>query len=208
MKINNYFLTFSNSTLTDQIRVNWFPFIWAHSQRQFSVIWEILDVDMEDGRQSWRLTATRYHAESIFYRLRAMIEHLRDISPQVLTDLLTTRATSALCSCLWLTSPWLRGRYFMSNGLGGGIVSNFLKTIRRIWWIIKKAVMNLYHIINYSPRVPFTMILVTGVIKLNTTLLEGRLDSTHKRPSCLLTGTHPSPRSVSVWRSVNRSDSL
>ena len=86
----------------------------------------------------------------------------------------------------------------MSNGLGGGIVSNFLKTITMIWWIIKKAVMNLYHIINYSPRVPFTMILVTGVIKLNTTLLEGRLDSTHKRPSCLLTGTHPSPRSVSV----------
>ena len=86
----------------------------------------------------------------------------------------------------------------MSNGLGGGIVSNFLKTITMIWWIIKKAVMNLYHIINYSPRVPFTMILVTGVIKLNTTLLEGRLDSTHKRPSCLLTGTRPSPRSVSV----------
>ena len=86
----------------------------------------------------------------------------------------------------------------MSNGLGGGIVSNFLKTITMIWWIIKKAVMNLYHIINYSPRVPFTMILVTGVIKLNTTLLEGRLDSTHKRPSCLLTGTHPSQRSVSV----------
>ena len=58
--------------------------------------------------------------------------------------------------------------------------------------------MNLYHIINYSPRVPFTMILVTGVIKLNTTLLEGRLDSTQKRPSCLLTGTRPSQRSVSV----------
>ena len=33
--------------------------------------------------------------------------------------------------------------------------------------------MNLYHLINYSPRVPFTMILVTGVIKLNTTLLGG-----------------------------------
>ena len=208
MKINNYFLTFSNSTLTDQIRVNWFPFIWAHSQRQFSVTWEILDVDMEDGRQSWRLTATRYHAESIFYRLRTMIDHLRDISLQVLTDLLTTRATSALCSCLRLTSPWLRGKILYVKWVGGGIVSNFLKTITMIWWIIKKAVMNLYHIINYSPRVPFTMILVTGVIKLNTTLLEGRLDSTHKRPSCLLTGTHPSPRSVSVWRSVNRSDSL
>ena len=93
-------------------------------------------------------------------------------------------------------------------GWEGGIVSNCLKTSRIVQWIVRKPVINLYHIINYSPRVPFTMILVTGVIKLNTTLLEGRLDSTHKRPSCLLTGTHPSPRSVSVWRSVNRSDSL
>ena len=58
--------------------------------------------------------------------------------------------------------------------------------------------MNLYHIINFSPRIPSIMILVTGVIKLNTTPLEGRLDSTHKRPSYLLTGTHPSQRSVSV----------
>ena len=51
MKINNYFLTFSNSSLTDQIQVNWFPFIWAHSQLQFFVTWEILDADMEDGHQ-------------------------------------------------------------------------------------------------------------------------------------------------------------
>ena len=78
------------------------------------------------------------------------------------------------------------------------IVTNCLKASRFMRGINKKPVITFYHIINYSPRVPFTMILVTGVIKLNTTLLEGRLDSTHKRPSCLLTGTHPSPRSVSV----------
>ena len=78
------------------------------------------------------------------------------------------------------------------------IVTNCLKTSRIIRQINKKTVINFNHIINYSPRVPFTMILVTGVIKLNTTLLEGRLDSTHKRPSCLLIGTHPSPRSASV----------
>ena len=107
----------------------------------------------------------------------------------------------------WHLFDW-GDRYCMSNGLGGGIVSNCLKMSRMIRCIIRKTVINLHHIINYSLRVPFTMILVTGVIKLNTTLLEGRLDSTHKRPSCLLTGTRPSPRSVSVWRSVNRSDSL
>ena len=68
--------------------------------------------------------------------------------------------------------------------------------------------LEIFFLFNYSPRVPFTMILVTGVIKLNTTLLEGRLDSTHKRPSCPLTGTHPSPRPASVWRSVDRSVGL
>ena len=88
------------------------------------------------------------------------------------------------------------------------IVTNCLKTSRIIRRINKKPVINFNHIINYSPRVPFTMILVTGVIKLNTTPPEGRLDSTHKRPSYLLTGTYPSPRSVSAWRSAHRSGSL
>ena len=78
------------------------------------------------------------------------------------------------------------------------IVTNCLKASRFMRGINKKPVITLYHLINYSPRVPFTMILVTGVIKLNTTLLEGRLDSTLKRPSCPLNGTHPSPRSASV----------
>ena len=78
------------------------------------------------------------------------------------------------------------------------IVTNCLKTSRIIRRINKKPVINFNHIINYSPRVPSTTILVTGVIKLNSTQLEGRLDSTHKRPSCLLTGTHPSQRSVSA----------
>ena len=78
------------------------------------------------------------------------------------------------------------------------IVINCLKTSRIIRRINKKPVINFNHIINYSPRVPFTTILVTGVIKLNTTPPEGRLDSTHKRPSYLLTGTYSSPRSVSA----------
>ena len=74
---------------------------------------------MEDGRQSWKLTATRYHAESIFYRLRAIIDHLRHIFPQVLTDLLTTRRLPLSVH----VSGWhlfdLVDRYYMSNGLGG-----------------------------------------------------------------------------------------
>ena len=34
--------------------------------------------------------------------------------------------------------------------------------------------------------------------------MEGRLGLTHKRLNCPPTGTHPSPRSASVWRSAKR----
>ena len=47
-----------------------------------------------------------------------------------------------------------------------------------------------------------------GAIKTNTIFLEERLGLIHKRPSYRPTGTHPSPRSVLVWRSANRSTSL
>ena len=53
----------------------------------------------------------------------------------------------------------------------------------------------------------FTMTRRTGVIRMNTTFLEGRLGLTCKRPSYHRTGTHLSPRSVLVWRSANRSTS-
>ena len=43
---------------------------------------------------------------------------------------------------------------------------------------------------------------------MNTIYLEGRLGLTHKRPSYRPTGTHPSPRSVLVWRSANWSTLL
>ena len=54
------------------------------------------------------------------------------------------------------------------------------------------------------PRPPFIITRGTGATKLNTTSLEGRLGLTHKRPSCRPTGTHPSQRSLSAWKSVNK----
>ena len=48
----------------------------------------------------------------------------------------------------------------------------------------------------------------TGLTKMNTTFLVVWLGLIHKRPSYRPTGTQPSPRSVSVWRSVTRSTSL
>ena len=47
-----------------------------------------------------------------------------------------------------------------------------------------------------------------GETKKPLTLTEGRLGLTHKRLNCPPTGTHPSPRSASVWRSANRSGLL
>ena len=44
-----------------------------------------------------------------------------------------------------------------------------------------------------------------GAPKKPLTLTEGRLGLTHRRPNFPPTGTHPSPRSASVWRSTTRS---
>ena len=38
-----------------------------------------------------------------------------------------------------------------------------------------------------------TTVLISGATEIGTTLQEGRLGSTHKRPSCQLTGARPSP---------------
>ena len=54
----------------------------------------------------------------------------------------------------------------------------------------------------------FTTIPLSGETKKPLTLTEGRLGLTHKRLNCPTTGTHPSPRSASVWRSANRSGLL
>ena len=65
-----------------------------------------------------------------------------------------------------------------------------------------------YFILSLLFRTPFIITQDTGEIKVNLTFLEGRLGLTHKRPSYRRTGTHPSPRSVSVSRSDNRLTSL
>ena len=54
----------------------------------------------------------------------------------------------------------------------------------------------------------FAMMNLTGVIINDTTFLEERLGSTDRNQRYPPTGTHPSPRSVSAWRSDNSSGSL
>ena len=54
----------------------------------------------------------------------------------------------------------------------------------------------------------FTTIQPFGETKKRSTLTEGRPGLTHRRPNFPPTGTHPSPRSASVWRSAIRSSLL
>ena len=54
----------------------------------------------------------------------------------------------------------------------------------------------------------FAIMNLTGVIIKDTTFLEERLGSTDRNQRYPPTGTHPSPRSVSAWRSDNSSGSL
>ena len=54
----------------------------------------------------------------------------------------------------------------------------------------------------------FAIMHLTGVIIKDTTFLEERLGSADRNQRYPPTGTHPSPRSVSAWRSDNSSGSL
>ena len=54
----------------------------------------------------------------------------------------------------------------------------------------------------------FAIMNLTGVIIKDTTFLKERLGSTDRNQRYPPTGTHPSPRSVSAWRSDNSSGSL
>ena len=57
-------------------------------------------------------------------------------------------------------------------------------------------------------RLRFTTITPPGATTKPLTFLEGRLGLTTMKRSFPPTGTHPSPRSASVWRSVSRSGLL
>ena len=53
--VSFFFLFYSN----DQVWVVWLPFLLTRNHCPFFATWEILGVEMEDGRQSWRLTEMR-----------------------------------------------------------------------------------------------------------------------------------------------------
>ena len=75
------------------------------------------------------------------------------------------------------------------------------------WCLIEnKKIKTFLFFINF--RVHFITIPIFGATEALITSQEERLALTYKRQSYLHTGPHPSPRSVSVWRSTISTDSL
>ena len=66
--------------------------------------------------------------------------------------------------------------------------------------------LQLFYFFNFFYyRILFTTITPFGATRKPLTFLEGRLGLTTMKRSFPPTGTHPSPRSASVWRSTTRS---
>ena len=94
-------------------------------------------------------------------------------------------------------SPYKRGLYFTLVALSClQMILIYIKTNSN-----SNFVINLF-------RTHLNTTRAIGQIKINTTLPEERLDLTQKKPNCIPTGTHPSTRSVSVWKLAARRDLL
>ena len=68
------------------------------------------------------------------------------------------------------------------------------------YWNLKNG--KNYKLSSLSSREPSITIPISGATEMSTILQEARLALTSRRQSYLPIGTHPSPRSASVWRSV------
>jgi len=87
------------------------------------------------------------------------------------------------------------GGWTLAMKIDGKKVCNF---------ILSTFFANIVHVFKGNPiscftfRKPSTTMPGFGATKMPTTFQEAKLGLTTKRPSCRPTGTHPSPRSVSV----------
>ena len=83
---------------------------------------------------------------------------------------------------------------------------SFVTETYDLFFLKKLQLFYLFHFVYY--RILFTTITPFGATRKPLTFLEGRLGLTTVKRSFPPTGTHPSPRSASVWRSVTASPSL
>ena len=170
----------------------WLLSLLIQDKSPFSVMWVILDVAMEDGHLWWRLMAARFFY-CVLFSIRVRLIDLNK----------------------WDKTLWLYYNYYYHLPRHHCYISFKLFII--IYWVIHLRKCETFVTgvkkhdwTSFSSfyREPFIIAAPTGLIETNTTLLEGRLGLTHRKPSWPSTGTHLSLRSVLAWKSMNSSGLL
>ena len=92
------------------------------------------------------------------------------------------------------------GGWTLAMKINGAKVNSLSPKTFWYYWNLKNG--KNYKLSSLSSREPSITIPISGATEMSTILLEARLALTSRRQSYLPIGTHPSPRSASVWRSV------
>ena len=92
------------------------------------------------------------------------------------------------------------GGWTLAMKINGAKVNSLSPKTSWYYWNLKNG--KNYKLSSLSSREPSITIPISGATEMSTILQEARLALTSRRPSYLPIGTHPSPRSASVWRSV------
>ena len=92
------------------------------------------------------------------------------------------------------------GGWTLAMKINGAKVNSLSPKTCWCYWNLKNG--KNYKLSSLSSREPSITIPISGGTEMSTILQEARLALTSRRQSYLPIGTHPSPRSASVWRSV------
>ena len=92
------------------------------------------------------------------------------------------------------------GGWTLAMKINGAKVNSLSPKTFWCYWNLKNG--KNYKLSSLSSREPSITIPISGATEISTILPEAGLALTFRRPSYLPTGTHPSPRSASAWKSV------
>ena len=92
------------------------------------------------------------------------------------------------------------GGWTLAMKINGAKVNSLSPKTFWCYWNLKNG--KNYKLTSLSSREPSITIPISGATEISTILPEAGLALTFRRPSYLPTGTHPSPRSASAWKSV------
>lgn len=169
----------------------WLLSLLIQDKSPFSVTWVILDVAKEDGHLWWRLMAARFFIVFFFQFEFVWLILINEIKRYNYIIIITT-----ICHVIIVI-------YHLSYSLLFIELFTFV-SVRHLsleWKTRLNEFSSFY-------REPFIIAAPTGLIETSTTLLEGRLGLTNRKPSWPSTGTYLSLRSVLAWKSMNSSGLL